>query len=432
MKLEVISSKGSIREENLNPYQYTVSLLKEGFRAGLIDKPVLFRIQEHIMLILRELIIRYTKGESTSVKVETAEGLLNSIHYSLDAYLYSFKEADAAIAVLKSTSIKEIYEKGLGIVTECVAETKEFYKKVAQNMLDVPLEVYNTSVRESFSDFFNKYNVVFGAHETVCTLDYPLIFDDMNMQGIFYIRQYLEKLETETQFCRFFNKEGINRILAIYGRAFKVDYREAPVNLFEILVNNSIFSILAGNGAGSLTVSKLQFDMLKNRLNGMGADEIDYAVDTAVEELIHGLNIEKPELVEYIHRYKAVLMPRFLNAAENDSLLNVVMVDNGRDTGAPDIILDKENRMSDSSFRNIVRRIKECSNAKDKAKIIKTNVHSITDFMDILNADCLFGNEYTVVFDALSDMELSILGRMVLDDAETEWQEKYAELMRKR
>lgn len=91
------------------------------------------------------------------------------------------------------------------MITECLAETEILYRETRRKKLSVPLEAYQTSIVEDLPVFFRKYGLVFEAHETMCSMDYPLVFDDMNVQGIFYIKRYLETLDTETGFCRFFS-----------------------------------------------------------------------------------------------------------------------------------------------------------------------------------------------------------------------------------
>ena len=47
-------------------------------------------MQIKISEILKDLIMRYTKGESTSVTVEKAEKLIIGIWYTIDAYMKTF------------------------------------------------------------------------------------------------------------------------------------------------------------------------------------------------------------------------------------------------------------------------------------------------------------------------------------------------------
>ncbi len=383
-----IAKHAQIRNESLDPNQYVLSLLQEGFRVGLIDRQAIYGIQEQVMLLLKDLIIRYTKGESTSIKTETAEELLNSIYYSIDACISSIEDPEAGIALLKSASIKEIYDKGVEVVALVFKEAKQLCQKIVRNKLDVPLEVYNTSVTEDLPEFFEHYSVVFGAHDTSCSTDYPLIFDDMNVRGIFYMKNYLENLDIETQFCRLFCKADIDMTLAAYGRTCRIDYKESPVNLFEVLVNNSIFSAISGNAASKLIITTSQYEIIHRKLTGLDYQQVEDVIKAAVEKVCIDLHIDQPKLAEYIRRYKKDFVLRVLNAVKNNNLNNIVIISaEGKPHNRDNAFIEAE-RLSDESFRLIVQRIMDCTAAADKVSIIISGVRSLEDFIDILNADC--------------------------------------------
>ncbi|KUO73104.1 MAG: hypothetical protein APF77_20780 [Clostridia bacterium BRH_c25] len=411
-----IAKHTPIRTESLDPNQYTLSLLKEGFRVGLVDRQTIYGIQEQVMLILRDLITRYTKGESTSLRTETAESLLNSIYYSIDAYAGSFEDPEQGIAVLKTANMKEIYDKGVEIIESIFKEARQLCQEIVRNKLDVPLEVYNTSVTEDLPEFFEQYSIIFGAHDTAGSFDYPLIFDDMNVRGVLYIRNYLGNLDIETQFCRLFDKQDINKTLAVYGRTCRIDYKESPVNLFEVLVNNSIFSALSGNAANELRITGAQYEIIRRKLTGLDYLQMNNILNAAVEKLIGDLHIDQPKLADYIHRYKKGLGLRVLNAVNNNNLNNIVMISTeGKSQNTRDAFIESE-RLSDDSFSLIVQRIINCTNAADKVTVIMTSVRSLEDFIDILNADCLFEDEFEAVFAALGNMELAVLAKTIFLD----------------
>ena len=45
---------------------------------------------------------------------------------------------------------------------------------------------------------------------------------------------------------------------------------------------------------------------------------------------------------------------------------------------------------------------------KDKIQLIKNNIKSLEDLVDMLSADCLFEYEYIMYFKSLSTMEIII------------------------
>lgn len=411
MYLENIFNEKEIRKENIDKNQYTISLLREGFRVGILDKKSLESIQAQIIFILRELIMRYTKGESTSVTNETAEKLLNSVYFSIDAYLLSCCNAEEAIAVLKKKNIKEIYEKGIENVTSCVKEAKVLYEKIAKNKLQVPMEAYNLSI-DGIAVFFRKYGVLFEAHNIVADIDYLLVFEDWDARGVFFIKQYLETLDIENDFCKFFDIEEVIQTLINYGRVCRIDYKTSLTNIFEVVINNSIFSVMAGNRADKLTISNYQFEFLNSKLSSLTGEEIDFIVKVAIERVIEELDINQEELIDYINRYKTILVPRIINAVENESLHNIVIA--GEETIEENSFIFQEgNRMDDETFRAVLCSIMKCKSTEDKINIISTMVHALEDYLDILSGDCLFGEEFTDLFATLSDMELGLLGKLV-------------------
>ena len=76
---------------------YTLSLIEGALKSGKLSYTDAFNIQNKLMEVLKALILRYTKGESTSLTVETTESLLNSILYALDFYFLKVDSPEASL-----------------------------------------------------------------------------------------------------------------------------------------------------------------------------------------------------------------------------------------------------------------------------------------------------------------------------------------------
>ncbi|WP_369406126.1 DUF6179 domain-containing protein [Alicyclobacillus kakegawensis] len=63
------------------------------------------------MVILGDLIWRYTQGESSSVATDTAESILTSILYAVDTYLLNLEHPNQAITYLKTSDVVKLCEK---------------------------------------------------------------------------------------------------------------------------------------------------------------------------------------------------------------------------------------------------------------------------------------------------------------------------------
>lgn len=415
-------NKAALNTDYLNKNQFVLFILKEGLRTGRISKEEMNCFQLQVMDILRDLILRYTRGESTSVTVDAAESILNSVFYCIDTGLKDLNDAESAIETIKSGNIKQIYEKGLELVSACFKESNQLYLSLRKNKLKVGLEAYDLTISESLPGFFEKYGAVFDAHNTIASIDYPLLFDDMSITGIFYIKRYIETLKMETEFCRLFPENDIEKVLTAYGRIYRIDYRKTLTNIFELVLNASIFSVLSGGSAGSLFLSDMQCEGLRGKLDKMDFTQLELIIEEAIKNVISNLNIKDISLIDYIWRYKGVFKTRLVSALDTDSLNKLTLTDALLPVMNHETILIGGERMSNESFRKLCRRLTDGLDTETRISIIRSEIHSLEDFLDILEGGCLFEDEYFHLFSELSNHELGVLARVVFADEVREGQ----------
>ncbi|BFH15143.1 DUF6179 domain-containing protein [Paenibacillus melissococcoides] len=407
-----LTAQGAIRKSRLRRNQYTISLMNEGLRAGMLTSQEIMRIQHGFIQILQELLQKYTQGESTSVATETAESILASITYAADAYLISFEEPEKAITYLKAIDVRRIYDKGVEKVSQCFAETKQLYKEISANKLEVPVDAYNLTIDESLPVFFRKYGIIFDAHNTMASIDYPLAIDDMRLQGVFYIKQYLERLKLETEFCAMFDRQHLLDLLVHYGRECRLNYRIELFNIYELMLNNAIFSILSGGDAYSIRISGNQFARLEQQFMSLEEGRIRSVISDAMERLQQEMALHS-QLMEYMDGCKEDLVQRVANAAKHGSLRTVIITEREAEAKSMVISFNEEDRMSDVQLRRRLHEIMACERKEVKAKLILSSFHSFHDYLDMLESDCLYGDEYDALFQAFGDMELAILATIV-------------------
>ncbi|MGE5415432.1 MAG: DUF6179 domain-containing protein [Acidobacteriota bacterium] len=401
--------------EDLDPNEYLFSLLDAACQAKLIADSDVEDIHTQIMDVLKDVVTKYTSGESSSVQVETAQNLLLSISYCVDAYCMSFPTPEECLAELKTTSIHDIYKKGLSLVRSCFDETKKLFIATRSEQLVTKIVAYNSTVGEGIPGFFANYNIQFNAHETTADIDYPLASDPMNQRGIFYISQYIRTLSTENQFCNLFERSEVDMLLENYGRTYRIDYPEFLLNIFEIVLTNAIFSLLLGRDPRILAISTGECAILNEKLNKISARDIPVVLNKAIDKLAEELAITAPDICSYIRQYEKSLTPRLINALQLDSLNKLLITDQPA-KAHPRATFEQGDIMNDEALRDLIELILECPNAVKKADIILTNVRSLDDFMEILAADCVFDEEYQTVYESLGDVELSLLVWTIVAD----------------
>ncbi|MDQ0224426.1 DUF6179 domain-containing protein [Metabacillus niabensis] len=401
-----------IDRSRLKRSQYILSLLQEGQRVGIITGQKSYQIQVEIMQVLQQLIRRYTQGKSTSVTAETAEGIMVSLMYALDAYALHFKNPEEAIVHINFENIKDIHAKGVELLRHYFEDAKQLYQEVKKMKLDVPVDAYNMTIDESLPVFMNHYNIIFEAQNTMASIDYPLAIDDMRLQGVFYIKQYLERLQMETRFCNFFSHQDLMYVLTNFGKICRFNYRIELFNIFELMVNNAVFSLLSGGKANNVKISEIQFDQLNRMLIACHANQRAKLIHEAVDRLQEALQTDQA-LTRYINLYRDELIHRVNNAAEIGSLEMLIIREVEEHEKTMVLMLNENDQMSDIQMRNLVDRIMESDNTEKKVQLIRGHFVSLHDYLDLLNSGCLFDDEYDALFETFGDVELAILAKIV-------------------
>ena len=76
-----------------------------------------------------------------------------------------------------------------------------------QNKYNTEVIAYNNTLLKEFGNFFDIYDMKFNAQDIKISVDYPLIFGDNDLNGLYYIKNYLEIIELENKFCNHFKSK---------------------------------------------------------------------------------------------------------------------------------------------------------------------------------------------------------------------------------
>ncbi len=397
-----------INKEKLNHDQYFASLVNEGVRSRLLPLDLAKNIPLELMEVFKEVMRMYTKGESSTLKAETAEDLMKSIVYSLDLYLMKYLNPEDAISHLQSCNIKTLYKEAMIYAEDYFESTKNLYQSVETKRVAVPNIVYNETFTKAIPNFFLDYDILFSAHNTSSDIDYPLVFDDMSVKGIAYIRSYLAAFELENDFCRKFDSKSITLLLQAYGKSNRLNYEQTPINLFELIFNNLVFLTLLDKGCENLLISPIGLEMIKAELSGISKTNLKHLISNILDKIINRLEITVPDLIDLIYRYSESMVERLNNALEYDHLVNMMVLETVAHHKEK-TVLETGSKMNNRIFRFIYKKITDCSTVEDKMIILTKYVNSLEDFVDLLKADCFYEKEYDHLFNSLGNLEISTL-----------------------
>lgn len=397
---------------NINK-DYTVNVLKWGYLNKKFSESFILSVQQDIGSLLKEKIKKYCKGLSTSVTVEVGEQLLEAIYYTIDANFANNFNMEEAIDLFKRNSIGDLYKEGEAKLKDLFENIKELYKRVCENKYNTELIAYNDTLDE-FGKSFDTYDIEFNPQDIDASVDYPLIFGDLDKRGIYYVKDYLEVIDIENRFCNIFDNEEVETLLDINAKRYKLNYRDLLTNVFEIVINNTILSIIVDDDFEDFYIYREEINYLKNNLN---IENVEQKVNESVEKMISLLNIKDSELLKYVNLYKYRFVDQLKLAINQNNLESMAVIcdeylEISKDLNKNKFIID-QNILSDEELRKILEEIEEESDLNKKVEIIKTKINSFEDFNDILKADCFYGEEYNLLFDSLDEVELCLLVRVM-------------------
>ncbi len=396
--------------------QFSLSLMQEGHRANIFTTREIESIQRQALSLLGEQIRRYNRDESSSVKEETAQSILQSIFYCINLYLMSRENLGERVNLLKNTGLKEIHSKGVKRTKTCLDQAKALYREVKRTRLDLSLAAYNATIDEGINDFFKNYDVEFSAHDTPAGSDYPLLCDDMSLTGVSYIKNYLEKLKMENELCQHFSPDDLNLLLKRYGQQYGFDFREMLINVAEVILKNSLSSVLLGKSAAVPAISLEETDRLEKKLRELTKQQCFAAVQDALDQMMAELRITDLLVQEYLRWYLDRFSPELFHVVERNTLSSLLVTGQIEDV-QPVLVYQEGKKLSDEKLRAVIDELLQCRDAAAKVSLIRSEVHSLEDLREILGAVCIFGDEYEAVFDLLGDCEMALLVAEFFADA---------------
>lgn len=406
-----IINKEDALENLLSKEHYFQSLLQVLYSNNLLSPKDIERIQLQILDILKETVNYYTKAESYSVREEVAEQLMLSIYYTIGIFLKDVPAIKQRITLIKENPIKYLFSEGEKILKAKVEESKALLKLVQKNRLKTANYAYIDTIDYGIPLFFIDYDIRFASHETPGSIDYPLAIDEMNLVGVEYIYEYLKKINFENKFCSYFENAETEDLL----NGFDKNSDHMLINIFELVFTNYLGRCLLGKEGIHLEITELDRYYLKSKIEKLKHEELYMLVSGEVEKMCNDFSIKDDYFINYLNKTGIKIISEIKENIELNKLTNTFITLNS----SKDNLVKYEDgeAMNDSKFRIITEEIRACRNVEDKIKIIREEIHSLEDLVDVLGSDCIFDDEFINVFKALDDFEIALLLKYIPNDS---------------
>ena len=250
---------------------------------------------------------RKTQGDSTSLPVEEAGELMESIVYTLKLHQDAHNLPDQA---LLEGSADELFARAQRTAIAMLDETSRLYQRTVETVRTFESRSLADTLR-GIGCFFRRYDVRLAAHQMPADIDYQLchpIADSLT--GVRYVREYLTRLNVENALLTRFDPE---RAVALLRRVSPL-YGELLINLYEPVAANATGLAMLGGGETLLEITDAQSEMIAERLSGMPAPEARRALSAAAVAACRKLGLVDIASVRYLRQTAVALYPRLTAA----------------------------------------------------------------------------------------------------------------------
>lgn len=249
----------------------------------------------------------YTGGESSSVPVERAEELLESL-------LFTFRfgeEAGAGAALPPDERLRSCQRALWGRVERA----KGLFRlaKMASPLRDNAFFCFSLNELETF---FKWYDLRFFAHALPACPNYPLALPPPETPGgICYIGESLRRLVIEMRFVTCFSPAQLRALWS----AWQPEYRDLCLNLCEPLFLQALGLALLGAEVRPLSMGPAHREALLALLRELPPGKMESRLLSATERLCNLLELWDAPVRSYLRAIAKNFLPRLPGAIKEDA-----------------------------------------------------------------------------------------------------------------
>jgi hypothetical protein len=425
MEQHLQNREQQINEDKLDQSYYFQALLQEVINHQLLSEQQIKRLQIELVELMGKEAARYTNEESSSIPVEKAQELLQSITYCIGIYLKTIRDGKEKLRLLQNESIQTLFLKGMEEIAKRKEEASKLLEQLQKKALDLNNIAYQDTIHHDLPKFFHDYEIEFGAHKLDTGIDYPLLRPITEYLGMEYVEEYLKQLAMEDEFIGRFRADRINLLL----QAFDKETEHMLINIYELVWTNVLGCWLADKNIYELELRNSDLVWLQDKLQDLSEKELFFKLEQVFtqisdelalkeEEKCYGRGYLREAAIRLKHCLKQHAISKFFISFREPRSMNLDSIEDGKN-------------MENKELRELIHRMGEVSDLKGKVALIKDQVRSIEDLMVILNS-CFYDDEFAEVFSMLGESELTVLKKYILSDrggieiedfdTETNWQ----------
>ena len=321
-EMSIISSRNNGENRKINPKNikfsnYAFTLTQEAYNAGYLTDIEMDIIKSKISDALSECMYTYSSGESTSFMTETANNLLNSVMFAVNAYLITIGDNDEALMEIRNESFVTLYHKGMKQLKLIMCEITGLLVKLRRTRTNTPNMLYNDVIDTKIMKFLKTYNFATSA-QSGDKFDYPIAVPCTKMIGIYYVKGYLMNLYSENLYCKEYSTYEISRLYKTLCDVNNIRYDAAKVNIYTAVYLNSVFANYLMKGTGNLQITNEDCDKIQKLFATLTDTEQSEVIKASASRVNHG----NPD---YNDKVLNSWMPQILNSIKHSTLKNCLV-----------------------------------------------------------------------------------------------------------
>ncbi|MDF3002756.1 MAG: hypothetical protein K0Q48_2875 [Bacillota bacterium] len=402
--------------KGLDACTYFQEIVQEGARLSLLSQATLEKLPDQILELLTSAFNRYTSGFSSSVPLETGQRIQQSIFFTIGYYLKRLPSFDVVFSNLETCPLDELYRKAKKQIEEDFLTAKDLLATIQNKLPYEEVLAYSDTLKEGIPMFFAAYDTDYGAHESPGSIDYPLSNDPMVLTGLEYLMDYLRKIQLENLFCSYYPSEEVIALI----RGSDPMYREQLFNIFDLVLGNSLASLMVGRSALNLSISNYDRKFLQYELGSQSSEQINQLLNRVIFRLFSELSLSRKDMEQYIRASVQKLRGRLWQALQTDSL--PLLFPSLKHENDPQTILFRDkDHLDHSQFLTLYEEIRSCRYPQDKLLLFKNTPLSLRDLEDLLDSECFFQEDYESVFSILNEIQLALLLKTIRLKTDINW-----------
>lgn len=389
--------------------------------------------EAHEILALFQKELNHYVGEgTTSVSERTGRNIFASVRFTLslapaDTAAASPAAADTA-SPAAAASVEQRFCDGQKRLLSLMEESERDFRAILAMKIHLPLDTYYGTLYREIPTFFRLYDGQYAAHETPGLMDYPLAIEIENLTGIVYIHEYLRRMRIECEYIHRVTETLCSELISAYSRKYDMDITSVPVNFFEILMGQAFAAALIldqeGKDCASVWIIAEDNPLVElwlhpisaclptlSALSDLSFSERRERIAKVCEAVCYFPDASGPQTVEYAHIYADRWIILFESALENQCPENLILYPPvkaaAEDTEAPSYFVQGE-PMPDNEYTELVEKLSAAADVQEQNQLIRTNVHSRKDLLDILQEDFWMPGEKDVFLATFSPEEQAL------------------------